>query len=120
VTVRNLAAARLHERYEQLRANGELGGSSRLFELQKLSTACLKELSGQQRLTAFVIASLFQKLAERYSGEAILATDAEATLEGLHPYIIRVLQYMNSDVGELQATRLLVELVDSFGERYAK
>lgn len=72
----DLAARRLKQRYNEIRAQGYLAGAGLLYELQRLTVACSKGATDSQRVVAFVLATVFDQLARAQDGEMVTADEA--------------------------------------------
>jgi hypothetical protein len=115
----NLPASRLRKKFLDLRETGHLGGSSVLYEFQRLCNQSCEQERGTHRLVAYVLAQVFQDLAQRQDGQAIHASEAKALFEKLDQPIFRCIDYICSREYGGSAEEILTAMSNAVGAAFS-
>src|SRR5215213_2944819 len=82
--------------YEATKAVGHLGGSDRLWALERAGWRAFDSAKGHQRIICFMLASLFKALAEHLDGEPVDEADATQILNILDQPIMACLDCLST------------------------
>jgi hypothetical protein len=102
----------LERTYQNYTAQGELGASDHLYELQKQSFTCSRSAHGDARALAFAMSLVFGRLASQADGEPVDASAARQVFLDLDQPIKNCLAMLKApQIGtswELVTFRLMV------------
>lgn len=110
----DLAARRLHGKYLELRESKRLGGPDRLAELSDLAFRCFQESADTERVVAFVLAGIFDNLAQNQEDRPVTIVEVEYLWSVFDQPIIRCIDFLLRREPANASLDLLVSLVDSY------
>jgi len=113
-TSAGLAPRRLKEKYLQVRQSGRLGGSDSLAELRNLAADCFDAGAGRYRVVAFVLACMFEKLAEDEEGRPVTIDEAQDLFAIFDQPVIRAIDFLSQNEPESACLDILVSLADAW------
>lgn len=113
MTISQLSFVRLYREYSALRASASLGGSSQFYGLQRTAWLCFDGSAGEERLCAFVLASMFGYFAKEQDEEVVTADEAEQLFTILDQPIIQCLSALAANRTREQFGRVLTPLTDA-------
>ena len=95
-------------------SEGFVGGSGRLFGLERLAWQCHEQTDQDSKIICAGIAHLFDRIAKRQEGEAVLAEQASRLCNRISQPLLHCLDAMSGKDSGVSSIDLVGNLVASY------